>query len=148
MAKKDATTFKAAIAAAEVQINLALADDTTAGEMALEFRNGFEQLRKLENLFVLNEADGQYAANDAYVDAVYAGKVVLSKKGRMKKLEPFTPQMNKFRISAEGFGVVTENSNPKTIVALLRIHPQLNTLINGTTEGKKGGKAKGSKAKK
>jgi len=91
MAKKDATTFKAAIAAAAVQINLALEDDTTADEMANEFRNGSEPLRLLENLFVITVADGQYVSNDIYIDAVYAGKRPISRTGRMKKLEPFTP---------------------------------------------------------
>lgn len=91
MAKKNATAFKAAIALAAVQINAALEDDTDADEMANEFRSGHEHLRQLENLFVIDIADGQYAANDDYIDACYDGHPPISNKGRMKKLEPFTP---------------------------------------------------------
>ena len=52
--------------------------------------------------------------------------------------------MNKFKIKAAEFGIVTEKSHPKTIAAVLNKYPKLKTLINGNTEGNTEGNKKGN----
>ncbi len=91
MAKKTATAFKAAIALAATDLNTAFEDGVTAGQMANEFRNATERLRRLDALFLIDPVTGQFTANDAYIDAAYAGNLPMKATGNHKTLPPFTP---------------------------------------------------------
>ncbi len=73
MAKVTATVFKSQIATAAPFVQDALRDDTLT-EMAAEFKNPHHPLRKIAKLFLYNPANGAVTANDAYIDAAYAGE--------------------------------------------------------------------------
>jgi hypothetical protein len=72
MALESAANFKAAIATAAADITTAWSD-TVLTEIAAEIRNNHHPLRKLKKLFLFNAATGVVTANDAYIDACYAG---------------------------------------------------------------------------
>ena len=73
MAQVTDTVFKAAVAAAAVQLTSAWSDDTTT-EVAAELKNPRHPLRAVEKLFLFHAATGVVTSNDAYIDAAYAGK--------------------------------------------------------------------------
>ena len=72
MALESAVNFKAAIATAAADITTAWGD-TVLTEIAKPIRHNHHPLRKLNKLFILNPATGVVTANDAYIDAAYAG---------------------------------------------------------------------------
>ena len=72
MALESATNFKAATALAAVQLTAAL-QDTVKTELAAEVKQPYQPLRRIDKLFILNNATGVYTSNDAYIDLAYAG---------------------------------------------------------------------------
>lgn len=72
MALETAANFKTAIGTAAADITTAWSD-TVLTEIAAPIRNNHHPLRKLAKLFIFNPVTGVVTANDAYIDAAYAG---------------------------------------------------------------------------
>jgi hypothetical protein len=72
MARVDATAAKAAAATAAADLTTILQDDTLT-ELFNDYKQNHHPMRGLENLFLLDPATGVVTANDAYIDAAYAG---------------------------------------------------------------------------
>jgi len=73
MAKKSEVDVKSALAAAVVQINLALEDDTLSSNMAQEFRGYQHPMRKLDQLFTIDKSTGQYTSDLDFISKAYNG---------------------------------------------------------------------------
>ncbi len=71
MALDTLPNVKAALALAEAQINIALGDTSSAGEIAKELQRPEHPLRDLNQLFVINPSTGEFTVDVAYVDAAY-----------------------------------------------------------------------------
>lgn len=106
MALIDATSFKAAIATAAADITTAWTDDVET-ETAHEISNPNHPLRQLKKLFIYNPATGVITANDAYIDAAYAGAFPAVGAGFDKVSDAALPAL----VSA-----VVENAAPADIV--------------------------------
>ena len=72
MALVDATTFKAQVAAMAAALTTAWSD-TIKTEVAAEIKNPHHPLRRINKFFLLNGETMVVTADDAYVDAAYAG---------------------------------------------------------------------------
>ena len=72
MARVDATAAKAAAALAAAQLTTLLQDDTLT-ELFNDYKQAHHPMRNLESMFLLAPATGVVTANDAYIDAAYAG---------------------------------------------------------------------------
>ena len=72
MAKVSAATFKTQMATAATALTTAFKDSVLT-ELAGDFKNPLDALRKLEKLFTLNSATGVFTSNDDYIDDYYAG---------------------------------------------------------------------------
>lgn len=73
MALTDATTFKAQVAIAATALTTAYKDSVSVA-VATEIRNPKHPLRKLDKYFNFDPATGIVSADDAYIDACYAGE--------------------------------------------------------------------------
>lgn len=72
MARVDATAAKAAAALAAVQMTTILQDDTLT-ELFNDYKQNHHPMRGMEDMFLLDPATGIVTANDAFIDAAYAG---------------------------------------------------------------------------
>ena len=72
MAIITATAFKAAVALAAAEFTTMMQDDTLT-ETAAILRNKHHPLRNWMKMFSYNRSTGVTTADDAYVDAAYAG---------------------------------------------------------------------------
>ena len=72
MARVNATAAKAAAATAAADLTTILQDDTLT-ELFNDYKENHHPMRGVENLFILDPATGVVTANDAYIDAAYAG---------------------------------------------------------------------------
>ena len=73
MARIDATAAKAAAATAAADLTTIMQDDTLT-ELFNDYKENHHPMRGFEKFFTLNTDTGVYSANDAYIDAAYAGK--------------------------------------------------------------------------
>ena len=73
MAQVTAADFKTQVAAMAAALTIAWSD-TVKTEVAASLKNPIHPLRQIMQFFIVNNATGVVTANDAYVDAAYAGK--------------------------------------------------------------------------
>ena len=72
MTQVTAIAFKAAVATAAADITTAWSD-TILTEVAAPLKSSHHPLRQVQKLFIFNASTGVVTANDAYIDAAYAG---------------------------------------------------------------------------